>query len=155
MADLLFHSPPLLPVPSSGNPKILALFVLPSYGLLASLFANQNQLGAGSQKLRTDPLVQTVFGETQLALVIQAATLVFLIAGWIDALIIRVGYHSHTCCISLATKGGNTFRPFLFLPTVCAAVVVMLWNHTHLDSRAHLDSHVPAPAHSLWKEKMF
>ena len=52
----------LLPVPSPGNPKIPPLFFLPSYWLLASLFINQNQLGAGSQKLCAHTLVQTVLG---------------------------------------------------------------------------------------------
>jgi hypothetical protein len=53
---------PLSPlwIPSPWNPKILPLSVLPSYWLLASLFTNQNQLGAGSQKLHADTLLQTV-----------------------------------------------------------------------------------------------
>jgi hypothetical protein len=62
---------PLFLVPSLG---IMPLSVLPSYCLLASLFTNQNQLGAGSQKLSADPLVQTVLREKQIAFIIQAAT---------------------------------------------------------------------------------
>jgi O-antigen ligase len=69
-ADHLFP-----PIPKPRNPKIQPLSALPSHWLLTSLFINQNKLGAGSQKLRADILVQTILGGTQLAFIIQAATL--------------------------------------------------------------------------------
>ena len=59
-AVLLLLSLP--PSPKPGNPKILSFSFLLSDWLLASLFTNQNQLGASSQKLHVD-LVQTVFGK--------------------------------------------------------------------------------------------
>jgi hypothetical protein len=60
MVDFLLL--PLGPMP--GNPKSHFFLLSPSCWLLASLFANQNQLEAGSQKLSADPLRQTVLGGT-------------------------------------------------------------------------------------------
>ena len=51
-------SPPSL---KPGNLKVLPLSVLSSYWMSASLFTNQNQVAAGSQKLPVDTLVQTDF----------------------------------------------------------------------------------------------
>ena len=60
MANLCLPSPPS---PNPRNPKILPLSALPSYWLLASLFTNQNQLGANSQKLLADLSSKQCFGE--------------------------------------------------------------------------------------------
>jgi hypothetical protein len=61
MTNLLFL---VILVSSLGNPKIMPLSFISSYWLLASLFTNQNQMGAGSQKLCKDSLLETDLGET-------------------------------------------------------------------------------------------
>lgn len=93
----LFSSPHLVLNP--GN--LLPLSVLPNYWLLATLFTNQNQVGAGFQKLSADSPANSFFflvvvGGDVISIRIQAAT--GLLPSWtLETLLMIPGLIQATC----------------------------------------------------------